>query len=168
MIEFEKLNVDETKKQLRKYNEESYSLFLNQFNIRDENYKNSMFKYIIMTLKKIPKNKQYNIIEKIIDGGVNLNSPIHMCKHGGSVYSVLYFILDNIELIKLLLDRGVDPDCRPYHNSPTPLYYACRYGFRDTVELLIHRGANINIHNNSCIHIAKHYKRENIIKLLTK
>ncbi|OUL19018.1 hypothetical protein BV372_33690, partial [Nostoc sp. T09] len=51
----------------------------------------------------------------------------------------------DIEKIRKLLDKGIDPNFRKMINSPTPIYYAAAQGHREIVEILINYGADVNL-----------------------
>ncbi|MCF4969743.1 ankyrin repeat domain-containing protein [Nostoc sp. CMAA1605] len=51
----------------------------------------------------------------------------------------------DVEKIKKLLDKGIDPNSRKMINSPTPIYYAAAQGHREIVEILIRYGADVNL-----------------------
>ncbi len=47
------------------------------------------------------------------------------------------------DIVALLLDCGADPDATDARGN-APLHLAARDGLRETVELLVRRGANVN------------------------
>ena len=49
----------------------------------------------------------------------------------------------NLRIVRLLIDRGADLEAK-YANERTSLLYAMSYGDKETVALLIARGANVN------------------------
>ena len=72
------------------------------------------------------------------------------------------------DVVKLLLDRGAEPNRRSYHGD-TPLKCAASHGHKDVVEILLKRGANPCIADGSGrspLHIAARNGREHIVKLL--
>lgn len=79
---------------------------------------------------------------------------------------------DALKAIYHYLDKGADVNISVTHNW-TPLHYAAYYNKKDTAELLIHSGANINAQNvfkESALHLAAynsdHLAIETIILLL--
>lgn len=61
-------------------------------------------------------------------------------------------LLGRAEVVRLMLDAGEDPDrFNPdgYHSGATPLHHAAYQGHRGVVELLIERGARLDIRDTS-------------------
>ena len=54
---------------------------------------------------------------------------------------------DSLEVVRFLLDQGVDIDARS-PNGTTPLMMAARYGSQDAAELLLKRGADVRLLND--------------------
>ena len=56
---------------------------------------------------------------------------------------------DRPEVIALLLDRGVDPSIRHVREGHTPLHLAAYEGRLTIAELLLRRGAPVNVHDDT-------------------
>ena len=54
---------------------------------------------------------------------------------------------DSLEVVRFLLNQGVDIDARS-PNGTTPLMMAARYGSQDAAELLLMRGADVRLLND--------------------
>ncbi|GIC92279.1 ankyrin repeat domain-containing protein [Aspergillus udagawae] len=75
------------------------------------------------------------------------------------------------DMVRLLLDEGVDPDAILYEGSriaTTALYIAASYGHDAIVELLIGKGANVNLENfpRQPLVIAVTNNRKAVVRLL--
>lgn len=83
-----------------------------------------------------------------------------------------YHVIPTVEILKCLLDLGVDINTNIY--DYTLLMHAVKNGdYYDTVELLLEKGADINIVTGAgfsalmmAIVFCKNYNNDNIIKLL--
>ncbi|OUL18127.1 hypothetical protein BV378_37375 [Nostoc sp. RF31YmG] len=51
----------------------------------------------------------------------------------------------DIEKVRQLLDKGIDPNFRKMIHSATPIYYTATQGHREIVEILINYGADVNL-----------------------
>ena len=72
------------------------------------------------------------------------------------------------EVVRLLLDRGAEPNRRSYSGG-TPLKWAAWYGHKDVVQLLMERGATPKIADcggHTPLHYAAQDGRKHIVKLL--
>lgn len=56
--------------------------------------------------------------------------------------------INDLKRVRELLDAGVDVNLVDYDNGNTALHYACSNGAKQTMELLIQRGANVNATND--------------------
>lgn len=77
----------------------------------------------------------------------------------------------NLEIVKLLLDKGVKINKTYSRDDKTPLMQACYYGYYDIVQLLINKGANVNFKNESgknAMYYALRGKHDNIETMLLK
>jgi ankyrin repeat protein len=88
----------------------------------------------------------------------------------------------NVEVLRLLLDRGLNIEDRdvswypldedgdePYGLEATALYRACRHGHVECVELLLERGADPRAKNSegtSCLDIARQRGHKDVVRLL--
>lgn len=50
-------------------------------------------------------------------------------------------IQERYQIIKLLLDRGAEVN---YPGNYSPLWFSCKHGHKDTIELLLKNGADVN------------------------
>ncbi|XP_076684312.1 uncharacterized protein LOC143377171 [Andrena cerasifolii] len=86
-----------------------------------------------------------------------VNSPLHYAAINGEV-----------ELVRVLLDKGAKVDARNSHGK-TPLHNGVTSRKTEIVELLLNKGANVNHRDNSDItslHLAAENGTEDIIELL--
>lgn len=70
---------------------------------------------------------------------------------------------NSTELIKLLIDAGVDINSQDNHNT-TALKWAVLFNKIDAVKMLIEAGANVNLNNN--LYNALFFNKHKIAKLL--
>jgi len=56
--------------------------------------------------------------------------------------------LNKLTIVRELLDAGVDVNLEDFDTGATPLYVACSNGSKQTIELLLERGAFINAKTN--------------------
>ena len=54
----------------------------------------------------------------------------------------------NFEIVKLLLEKGSDPNVKAANGS-TPLHWACQFGSLEIVKLLVSNGSDLNATTNS-------------------
>lgn len=54
---------------------------------------------------------------------------------------------NQLKQVEELLDAGIDVNMKDFDNEATALHYACSNGSRQTMELLVKRGANVNATN---------------------
>jgi len=75
----------------------------------------------------------------------------------------------NIGMCSMLIDRGADFNTRSLQSGSSPLLFASTNNFKNVCQLLINRGANVNITNNSGmtpLHVACTHGHIDIVKLL--
>jgi ankyrin repeat protein len=109
-------------------------------------------------------NSNYNsyrdIIKYLLDNGAYMD---RYCGKGERGADPLMYacIKGNIDLVKIFIENGVDPNSKSM--GMTPLLYLCRYGRRnvnDIIMYLLDHGADVNIRSSSnhdslmyaCIH----------------
>jgi ankyrin repeat protein len=81
----------------------------------------------------------------------------------------------SIKIIELFLNRGIFVDVnKKYFTDKTPLYIASQKGYKDLVNLLLSKGANIDLYtvniaknnNNDIVHILETWTMAQVIPLL--
>jgi ankyrin repeat protein len=89
-------------------------------------------------------NENYELVELLLKG--NLNFQIHN-KNLNKLYSKMYsnFKDKAFDLIKLLLERGIDINNSESKNEFSFLLFACNIDRLDIIDYLIKKGANIEI-----------------------
>jgi ankyrin repeat protein len=83
---------------------------------------------------------QLQVVRFIVNGGadinicdVNINTALHYATESGSV-----------EIINLLLDKGISVNLIGTYDSTTPLHVSAEFGQLDATKVLVERGAAIN------------------------
>ncbi|KAJ6248399.1 ankyrin repeat and protein kinase domain-containing protein [Anaeramoeba flamelloides] len=127
-------------------------------------FANENYRYLCLAVDR----RKFKIVELLLKNGANPNSeirlytPLHIsCMDYGSNK------LD-LELTKLLLDHGADPNILNNHKQ-SPLHFAAIEGKLDLLELLLRKNANPNLRNGQnelpieCIR--KYYRHENDFKI---
>ena len=77
--------------------------------------------------------------------------------------------MDNIELVKLLLEHGADVNIKDDVDRKTPLYNACYKNKLNIAKLLLKHGADVNIKDGyglTPLYNACYYNNIELIKLL--
>ncbi|MDR2876255.1 MAG: ankyrin repeat domain-containing protein [Methylobacillus sp.] len=80
------------------------------------------------------------MVKKYLDGGLSVNEQFF-------AWSALHISAnhDQLEVVKLLIERGADPNYRHPITKMTPLTMAAIDGFTDVVEYLLSKGGDPNI-----------------------
>lgn len=101
---------------------------------------NKQFNSINALIKAIGEGKEFNKIEKIVKKTKDLNWPDKQSK-----WSPLTRATDknNIEVIRLLLERGANPNYCPV-STKAPLFIAAEKNDLELVKLLLKHGADKN------------------------
>ena len=91
-------------------------------------------------------------------------------KHLDLRFTALYRAAQNgyLEIVKLLLDKGADPNAITKDNC-TALQTAAERGYREIVELLLDKGANLDDrmgNGKTALHLAAENGRREIVELL--
>lgn len=77
--------------------------------------------------------------------------------------------LSDRKVVKSCLDRGVDVDIRDTRTGNTPLIATCKNGHVDIVDLVLSRGARVNLQNKigwSALMVASRCGHGDVVKLL--
>ena len=72
---------------------------------------------------------------------------------------------NNFEVVKLLIDKGADVDMCQSNGKTSPLMIAVYHGFEDIIDLLIEKGANLNV-NFQALHFAIANKNPKVVQKL--
>ena len=57
---------------------------------------------------------------------------------------MLHYAEEDIDLARLLLDNAANPNAKENERGSTPLHMAANEGRKGVVELLLHKGADVN------------------------
>lgn len=101
-------------------------------------------------------------IKKLIDNGANVNQVYW--DNGGETLLEVAISARQVEVLKLLLEAGANPNYRVFSSSP--LLNAAGYGCIEIVKILIESGANINDIDNSPLNTAVIRGHLEVVKLL--
>ena len=113
-------------------------------------------------------NYIYEIISKTTEDRFRLkekrNNIFHLAAKGNNSYAVIFFYekLQNYFKEQLIIDF-------PNQYDVTPLHYACYYGSKEVIDLLLDLGANIKAidsDGNTCLHYAVKSKSIRAVKKL--
>lgn len=102
------------------------------------------------------------------------NDPSHINSYSNDGFTPLGLasFFGHIELVKLLLDQGADPNIAANNSfKVTPLHSACAISNYDIAKILIEKGANVNakqIQGVTPLHSAAHNGQAKLVKLLLK
>jgi ankyrin repeat protein len=100
-----------------------------------------------LTFLHLAEEERFDELKQALDLAFTDNVKIDIDFNVTNKYSqtMLYFASrrNQIELCKMLLDRGANPDIGDCDGF-TPLHEAAGRGFKDLVEILLQYGANIN------------------------
>ena len=105
---------------------------------------------------KVPIQVYLNNVEFVENAVIENRFDIHFNDEEALYWAVYQ---NNIELVKILLNAGADPNAR----NGDIINVACRDGFVEILNLLISKKANIN---NECMNIAIENGRKNIISCI--
>ncbi|KAM9601689.1 ankyrin repeat and SOCS box protein 3 isoform 2-T3 [Trichechus inunguis] len=86
------------------------------------------------------ENGQIDVLKLLIQHGANVNGSHSMCGWN-SLHQASF--QENAEVIKLLLQKGANPECQDDFGI-TPLFVAAQYGKLESLTELISSGANVN------------------------
>ena len=106
-----------------------------------------------------------NRVRELLDSGVDPNTR----DINGDTILLFASSRDRIEIVKLLLQSGAEPNLVNTYSGSTPLHLASSYGYTDIVRLLLEAGANPNITNgngNTPLHLASSSGYTDIVRLL--
>lgn len=137
------------------------------------------------TLVQAVKNNDIARVEELLNTGMDVNKLYPVLEPVWTGYKIVYKTLltiacgintyiqgDNINMIKLLINRGADVNKHGPERFSEPPLIKCLYSRKDIIELLLKNGANPNIHNEYFRSIPLyHYVDENeyeMVELLLK
>lgn len=111
------------------------------------------------------QEKSIPLAKILLEHGANVN----YTTNGGA--SMLNSVLDNVELLRLLLDHGADPDSAGETGDMVnyPLLQAIQGGHKKAVDLLLSKGANKEISSYDVpypLHLATRNKQTAIVEAL--
>lgn len=115
----------------------SYQYMINSNNVSKENAKPEILAYFLRLA--VVNNYSKEAIEKIIAAGANLKS-----KSTEEYDTPLMNSVKRLDILKLLLDRGVDINAQNSFGK-TALMYAIQYGSLDAVKILVEHHADVNL-----------------------
>ncbi|OXU26811.1 hypothetical protein TSAR_005042 [Trichomalopsis sarcophagae] len=104
-----------------------------------------------------------HIVNTFLQNGVEVNGCIPFNQSGLGSFTALHYAAHNncYQVTELLLNNGANVNAITRENW-TPLMFAVTFGFTDTVELLLARGADVSIRSSqglTAIHYAFNSKR---------
>jgi ankyrin repeat protein len=139
-----------------------------------------VFNYLV-TLAILETNKilllqyvfdgQLDFIKSLINTGIDVDTCQEkgMTHENGRTALILAISEEYLEIVKILIESGADPNLRDEDSSDSPLIYAVRKQNTEIVDLLVKSGANINYQNtngDTAISIAQSISNTKIIKIL--
>ena len=124
------------------YKEMLYKLILKGADINTLGYNNLGEKNITRVLMEVVINNETNVLEKLIEDGIDVNSQFNFNQ------TALMFAIENNEekTVKTLLLAGANPNAVDYWGS-RPIHYAATIGNEDIITSLVLHGAKVNIKN---------------------
>ncbi|XP_019855630.1 PREDICTED: ankyrin repeat, PH and SEC7 domain containing protein secG-like [Amphimedon queenslandica] len=118
-------------------------------------------------IKSIEFDTKPEVVAGLLEAGANPNY-----LYGGATALIIAIEKDYIDVVKLLLEKGADPNCcvKYYSGGPTALIKAIKNKNIGIVEVLLEKGADPNIgsdtYEGTPLHCAIETGNANIIKLL--
>lgn len=112
-------------------------------------------------------NDNYEMLRILIENyGADVNSKNN---NNGINLITLACVLDNVQVLKLLIDNGANPDCSDLEKQ-TPLHHCVQFDSQAACKYLLDAGANVNVKGgpnmDSLLHYACFESNLEIIKLL--
>jgi serine/threonine-protein phosphatase 6 regulatory ankyrin repeat subunit B len=108
--------------------------------------------------------KEYQAIKLLLDHGANSDVNTDAKFKGTPLYEIS--IWNDLESVKLLVERGADPNKPNQRNGKTPLFMAARYGETEIIKYLLSIGADPKIKDKYGETAADETKDKEIKKLL--
>lgn len=135
---------------------EKYNFILSTY---ESHYSKYIFEFII--------NNEYNIVKSLLKYFYH-NIIKFYDKNGQSLLHYVNYIEVNYDMIRLLLQYGINPNSVD-NNLNTTLHYSCLFNRYDIVDILLSHGCSLN-HQNilgfTALHIACQYNHIDSIKRL--
>ena len=89
-------------------------------------------------LRKAVSNNSIDEVISLLDKGADPNHPLYWSEEEQTWPPLLYACLDrNLEMVKVLVQRGADVNKGGGKPNWTPLHGACIFGFKEGMEYLI-------------------------------
>lgn len=79
-----------------------------------------------------------------------LNNGAKLSERDDNGDTALHMAIENVEMMKILLNAGAMPDASNYYGT-TPLMWAANFGKTEAIKILLSAGANVNWKNHSGI-----------------
>jgi ankyrin repeat protein len=125
--------------------------------------------YLESPLHDASLNGQVESAKVLIENGANINA---RTKWGATPLHMAISALENqVEMVTFLLENGAEVNAAIDKDQITPLHKAVRKGLFDVCELLINRGADVNLKTakgETALDIAREEGNENIVELLIR
>jgi uncharacterized protein len=128
------------------------------------------------------ETKKILLLEYVFDGQldfikalINTEIDVDTCREKGMTHEngrtalILAISEEYLEIVKMFIEAGADPNLCDEDSSDSPLIYAVRKQNTEIVDLLVKSGANINYQNtngDTAISIAQSIGNTKIIKIL--
>ncbi|KAL2834370.1 ankyrin repeat-containing domain protein [Aspergillus cavernicola] len=91
-------------------------------------------------------SENIDLVRTLLNRGGEINGSWH-CRLS-AIHWAMPYSKPNIPMLKLLLERGIDPDIGDFDRDNTALHWAAGEGDVEVVKLLLEHGADVNIADN--------------------
>ncbi len=103
-----------------------------------------------------------NLVKLLFDKGAKINKDISLSLAKGAAE------VGNVDILKLLMEHGVDIMTAAKDENYNPLIAAAGSGKTEMVEFLINKGLKVNSGDMSALHEASYYGHLGVVKVLIK